>query len=452
MKIYDLNIFKKNTRTRDLRTFTEIDDSYFPSDFKQFTLSSKHALNSKHKIFSRWLLENKPKVQKIIKKKSLLNLCFTNYMLFTPYSKTYITYKITYSAFHSRSMFKKANKVLVDQVALDKHKMFTNKVILFKYCEHFKNLSLNELLNDTLFFKYMHGTIHSSPTLHSRAFQLALEITYSKRLFSEKQLQEFYKCDFQVKDVLNINNGYCDQSTIYSSMLAKIVVDYFGLNSKDVIVSSTPLFLTRNNITTSVQEQMTFSKQLTGNTFSDLVIKDRPYDFKECKNLSFGKNHIYFIDSEYFVKNSITIFNNLESTLQCMLKTPNKKVSLESLQYADNLYKFLKNQRDTIAEQRLENLNQLLMKSSPPKDFAFPYIIIKKKAHLQTILNTNDISKDADTIPLDHGYLDSVKTRKAIMGVIEKWSPNLKTIVSQATHNSIPYNKNCTIIEEDVPL
>src|ERR1700759_2688292 len=201
------------------------------------------------------------------------------------------------------------------QIVLEAQRLLLNKMILFNFCAHFRTKSLTELLMDKTFIDYVHTCIHKKPTLHSRAFQLALEMTYSKRKFDTHQLEQYYKDDFRIEDTYQINNNICDQSTIFTSVITKDVVEFLNLDKKDVVVHSTPLFLTKESITPFLKEMMDYNKKMTGNTCPDISIKEQPYDYKDSKDVSYNKNHLYFVDQENLIKECTRHLQSLESSL-----------------------------------------------------------------------------------------------------------------------------------------
>jgi hypothetical protein len=71
----------------------------------------------------------------------------------------------------------------------------------------------------------MHNTSYKEPTLHWRAFQLAVEVTYSHQ-FNQQTLQDFYLNAFYLQDTFNVNHKDCDQSTVYTAMVIKLFKQY----------------------------------------------------------------------------------------------------------------------------------------------------------------------------------------------------------------------------------
>lgn len=274
--------------------------------------------------------------------------------------------------------------------------------------------------------------MHNDPTLHSRAFQLALEVTYFKRRFNTSILQEIFKNDFIIKDYFTINNGLCDQSTIYSALLAKEFTNYFNLAKEDVIVLSTPLY----NIKHLLTSRNEYYKSITGNSIPDLTLKETPYDFKDSKDILLNKNHIYFLDINDIQKKSSEIIYNLEKQILLLQKNANPQLKI----YFKDIILILST--DKHPADKLNTIYSFMHKVTPPKEFRIPYIIFKKKANITELLLDNKPNADIEAVPLDHGKLNEIKSQKAIMGITEKWSVDLKDIIQKATQNSIQFHIN----------
>ena len=325
-----------------------------------------------------------------------------------------------------RTMFhlSKAKKVLSPEMLIEHQKMLKAKAVFFSYCQHFKTKTLAELLDDKILIQMMHNLAYKEPILNSRAFQVALEVTYFKRRFSETLLQDVCKNDFKIQDTFLVNNGMCDRSTLYSSILAKQLCMYFNLNFNDVIVHSTPLFLTQEKITPEIKTTMDYNRKMTGNTCSDIDIKQRPYDFKESQQFSYAKNQIYFLEAEKIRDQGFKIFEKLQASLEYSLKDSQQILSKEGRAFTIHVIKFLQNERQTQVSMEivLENLNMFLHKSNMPPDFKIPLFIPTKKAALDSLYSGEQVDK----VILDHGTLTS--------------DNNIKAKIQEATHNSIQFD------------
>ena len=344
-------------------------------------------------------------------------------------------------------------KTVSPAVLLEQKKLLYYKAIFYHFCKQFERYSFDELLNDKSLISIFNEFMHNAPTLHSRAFQLALEVTYSKRKFSEKTLQEYFAKDFKINDILNMNQGVCDQSTIYNSFLAQMTAKYFNLDYSSVVVYSTPLKATLENLTFEEKKTMLLNKKLTDNTVPDVSIKERPYDFKEpasIRDFKFSRNQIYFIDFKDLKNKSSQILNSIEDSLSGCLSNPQTLdlgVRLTLNQFL-SVARNYNNQGSTKAQLGVEHLNNMASKGNFPLEFKYPLLIIYKKTpleHLFSIENKDEIEK----IPLDQGHLDYKKAQKAIMGILDVKKDAAKRDIQKATQNSLEFFLSKQIEEVD---
>lgn len=327
-------------------------------------------------------------------------------------------------------------KIQNSKATLDE-RLLTNKIVFLNFCNHFKEIPLADLINDAIFIKWVHKSHHETPTLQSRAFQLALEVTYPKRHFSQPMLEKFYENDFNIEDTLDINKGICDQSTIYSAVLTKYITNYFNLDKKDITVISSPLFLKKTEITSEIQEIMVFNKKITDNSMPDLKINQRVYDFKESKNISWNKNHIYLFDIKNIEKKGASLLKELEQSLRNQIKSQSSAFSEESQKYAKDILNILKN-KPISTQAMFDKIQEHVLKNLPPKDFRIPFIIPIKKANGEELKSTIDTEK-LTKVKLQPGNLTDVKTKTALESIKEDWDPLLKEKVQKAIIGSLSH-------------
>lgn len=312
-----------------------------------------------------------------------------------------------------------------------------NKIIFYNFCNHFKKVPLVELQNDKLFIQWVYKSIHEEPSYEARAFQLCLEIIYRQKVFEQNTVESIFEKYITLQDAFYSNKGLCEQSTVYSCTLAVKVATNLNLSPDNITVNSTPFLLRKDQITYEMRQTMEENKTLTGNSAPDLTINKRPYDFKDSKDISWNKNHVYLLDIENITQKGYTILNNLESSLKNQTETSSSKLSPESILYAKSILAILKNRNKSPLE-ILEKINQFTIINQPPRDFRIPYIIPTKKASLSELKKTIS-EEEIATVNLEPGHLTDVKARKAIQSIQEKWDPELKEKVRQAVTNSISH-------------
>lgn len=331
-------------------------------------------------------------------------------------------------------------KVITPQIAQEQVNILRNKLIFLKYCEHFKKINYEDLTQDSLFIKEMDDMINSNISLHSRAFQLALEVTYRKRHFNINSLQAFYANDFSIENVFNINQNTCEQSTIYSALSTKKLVTTLRLDKKDVIVNCTPYEISPSNITKDIQNIMDFSKKMTGNSCCDLMIHKRPFDFKDTKTFSIAQNHIYNVSAEFMLLKGHKILFDLEKHLAFTIEKNYTRLDLNTLNFIKQVQKKLQYYREsnTPIESRFEMLNKISISTNVPKEFKMPIFIVSKKPLIETLYSEDHIA--AKDVPLEHGNLDYPKAQKAIMGICSTYNNQLKNKITEITNNSLTFN------------
>lgn len=342
--------------------------------------------------------------------------------------------------FSGSKAFFAANKVITPQIALEQANVLRNKLIFLNYCEHFKKINYEDLKKDALFIKEMDDMINSANSLNSRAFQLALEVTYRKRRFDITCLQKFYENDFHVENIFNINQNTCEQSTIHSALLTKKLVTTLRLDKKDVVVNCTPSEITPSKITKDIQNIMHYSKEMTGNSCCDVMIKERPFDFKDTKEFSIAKNHIYNLYMDSMIIQGHKILSNLEKHLDYLVNKESMFFDATTLKFIKQVQNQMKQHREmnTSIESRFDMLNKISITPGIPKEFKMPIFLLNKKPLIETLQNDNHFP--VENIPLAHGNLNYPKAQQAIMGICSTYNKQIQSKITEITNNSLIFN------------
>lgn len=155
---------------------------------------------------------------------------------------------------------------------------------------------------------------------------------------------------------------------------------------------------------------MDYHETMTRNTCADISIKERPYDYKDSKNVSYNKNHLYFIDQENLIQECTLHLKDLESSLinNITLLSTLKEIT----QYSNKVLTIIRNGRDTkqTAPQIDEQLLLFMKNTAPPKTFKIPLLIYKQKANISE-LSTQVSYEEATTIPLEPGQIIDVNVK-----------------------------------------
>ena len=311
-------------------------------------------------------------------------------------------------------------------------------MIFLRFCDHFKQYTLAELLDDKFLNKMIYDTIHGESTLHARSFQLALQVTYFKRKFSEQSLQEYFKNDFKIIDPSKANQGFCDQSTLYTAITLKYVTNHLNLSCDDVVVNSTPLFLSKNGLASEMTRVMETNKKLTGNSFPDVSIKDRPYDFKDSKEFCWNKNQIYLLDVDNIKQYGDAMLTKLHNSLRNQINTSSSVLSSEAREYAKDISNIVTDREGLPPQVVFDKLSKYVLVHQPPKDFRMPLVVPAKKAKVAALCE--GISrKDLDSVALDPGRLTDVKAKKAIGSILDTYDPELIKNARKAMEGSLSH-------------
>lgn len=346
-------------------------------------------------------------------------------------STTFVTKNISlHTSKRSYPLVVATASVINQQLALSQTKLLFNKAIFLRYCQHFEKYSLPELLNDHHFIQLMSRMLTEAPSLQSRAFQLALEVSYSRRKFSSAALQEYFQADFTLKDVYDSNRGLCDQSTVYSSILMKFVKSQLNLDATSIQVNVTPLYLPKEK-SHLVEQAMANNQMLTGNRSPDALIYNKPYDIKDSQDFLFNKNHIYIIDSVLLEEKSHLLVGKIIQSLQSTLQG-NTDNAIDI--YAKKLLFLARNKNSSI--EKIDILNKFMVTNPPPTGFRFPFLISKPHVSLEDLATPLE---KLEKIPLDHGHLDYTKARKALLGILEEKPTGVQCGIELATHRSIQF-------------
>ena len=325
------------------------------------------------------------------------------------------------------------NKPITPAEVIEQKRILTNKAILFNFCNHFKDNSLDDLLNDTTFFKIMSNV---ESTLRSRVLQVAIEVTYNKRYFSEKTLQKFYENDFQIEDPFKVNQGLCDQSTLYTALIMKAFGEYFNVSRKDLVVNSTPSYINKDLLSNDQKKLIEYNQYMTGNTACDATIRERPFDLKDGNEIDWTKNHIRPIDVVLLKEKGYRLLSKFEQSLESQVKDPSSKLSNDARRYAKDILVLVKEKEHLSAQSIFEKIYQYTVTNQPPKDFRMPYILPVKKAsidNLSSSVNYEELAK----VDLDRGHFTDVKAKNALESIKKRWDPELVKKANESMKGSL---------------
>src|SRR5579871_3407241 len=90
----------------------------------------------------------------------------------------------------------------------------------YNFCLHFQKLSYEELQKDILVIKFFDDQLCKNNTLLNKAFQMALDVTYNKRIFNRKDAIHYFEKEMSLKNPLEgyVSSNELDQSTLYTML------------------------------------------------------------------------------------------------------------------------------------------------------------------------------------------------------------------------------------------
>jgi len=375
-------------------------------------------------------------------KNNIYNIFTTEITLFGSYSinksNIFISFKI--SNFSKRNMFTVAKRLSPQQVMQFK-KITQNKRIFNDFCTHFKSLNLEDLINDKKLIQYFHENVLNKNTVYSRAFQLALEVTYNRRHFSEKDLREIYSNDFEIVDAFKVNNGSCSQADLFTCLCTKKLQDLLGYKSNEVIVQTTPRNLSKEmTLQPEIKAILERNKSYTDNSVPDVTIQGQPFDFKNAKELSYTKNNIYLLTTNDLFPGMIKNIIHALKQQQIDIKT-----SDEARFYIKDVNAMIKSKpMPTNTQETAETLIEIytfIKKNPAPEGFRLSKIlpIEFRDIHDKNISDipfseeNSLIMEELKKVHLQEGNLDAPKVKKAIMGIVDQ---SLLSVQNKAFHST----------------
>lgn len=262
-------------------------------------------------------------------------------------------------------------------------------IIQAKYAiQHFVQ-GLKRFKNDEMFIKHWIEQIDNNPGFMTRAFQVAFEITFHKRRFSDEEILDIFGGTIGLYKVGDQNNTM-DSSTLYSIFQTYHVLKQQKFEGA-VVISPPVNTADLNKMSLSPKEQalMVHSQKATGNTLCDTRFKNHYYDYKSSGNFKFTKNHVIFVDYNEIVSNKSVIFlKNLLSNLELSaLEGSRDKVEIEYLNRAIKKLTYVIQDKGSTNLQKLDEWNVYVFSTLErrPVTIFFPCLIST---------NNTEITKD----------------------------------------------------------
>ena len=258
------------------------------------------------------------------------------------------------------------------------------KFSLIKFCNYFKDVPFDKLTSDPYFIFYFKKLCEEDPGIHTRAFQLAIETVFNKRLYLEKDLEGAFSGSFSLMDVVGTNEGYADSSTFYSCLQTDHLVrqPYFRPNIDIRIVISTCLKSDKDSLKAlnpTTQQFMINSRNATGNTVNDLMLNEHHYDFKNISKIELNKNHVIFLDFDT-INNTATArryLYNLLTNFDTIIKSNKNASATHYVANAKNKLESILNESSLTVFEKINNWNSFVYSTfnRRPSDVYLPILI-----------------------------------------------------------------------------
>jgi hypothetical protein len=354
----------------------------------------------------------------------------------------------------STKLIKPVQIVLVNRTMLTSIKHGSNsmemvKETFLKFCNQFKELSFDELHKDPKVIKFFQETIAKEDYLCNRAFQLALEVTYSKRSFDRNSVLERFDRYFDLKNTLDHfdKSSDLDQSTLFTALQSKIVKEIYP--TWELTVNQTPkAFISLTNLAPKTQSLLEQNKALTGNRFPDIDIFGVPYDYKFSKDIYNIKNQIYMMPEspKAFAEFSKHILHLSRHITLNEFPTEFKSNMLIKLETISN--EFACASTPAIKHEIIQTWNKFSLELAGQRPFGFgnSIFIITQKPY---VADSSFLEK-MDKFRIAEGHLDQTKARLALNAIIGSYPETLQDNVYNATKGALGHLFNGNNPDPDI--
>jgi hypothetical protein len=344
--------------------------------------------------------------------------------LYTIPKRTMFT--ISNTIFHTKTIICKP--MVIGTSIRTMHKVSSNlkaQEAFYKCCLYFKNVPLRELKNDRMFMNHYNNLLREEPNLHARAFQLALEVCYHKRRYSENDLRQILDGRVSINDLAGFNNGQVDSSTLYTAFQTDLLTKRAPFNkSSVVIVNSTPINnINPNSLPPNLQSRIALSKTNTGNIYNDIDIDGHMYDYKYSDSPLYNKNHIYFYDYENYANEASILLKHLERVLKDKLENHLRSkilLSNDDVLYTKESYQkliLIKSKQITVRE-KMDEWNLYIQKTmhARPSTFTTPILV---QTTDKPFIPSTELLEETKKVIIEHGHMQPDKALKAIKGIVK---------------------------------
>ena len=297
--------------------------------------------------------------------------------------------------------------------------MILAKETFVTFCEHFSRVQYPKLHNDPKVIAFFINTVNEKNYLCNRAFQLALDVTYSKSHFDRAHVLSHFEKYFTLNNNGLSENDSLDHSTLFTMLQTKIMKNNYP--STEFTVNETPPSnINIKDISSQLHNTLEENLFLTGNRFPDVYINGIPYDYKYIKDPCNTKNQIYLMPElpEAF-KNFSHYLNVLTSYYKADKAGIPKEFRKLIVKKLEATYEaFTHAQTVEVRKEIMQDWNTFIMVTAnprPPKVGLAIFAVTEKPAE-----PSSELREKLENTPLAEGRLDQIKssdTLKAIIGI-----------------------------------
>lgn len=325
------------------------------------------------------------------------------------------------------------------------------KETFVKFCSHFERIPYESLHSDPLVVHFIINTVKDQDFYINRAFQLALEVSYSRRHFSRSSILSHFEKILSIHNPLDRsdNTSPVTQCELFNALQARIIKQIYP--AWNIRLNQTPSTAFKVS-DLSPQEQHIFieNKHLTQNSIPDYSINGMPYDAKCSAKTYMLKNQIYIlVESEKAFK----LFNKHLFELSRYINRTNsltpsfQKLIKDKLKIIENewcLAKDYKTKREII-----NSWNNFIIQVGPqrPSGFGNCLFVITETPYVPDL----SLSSSTAKVHVLEGHLDQVKTKGSLCSIIDTYPRNLQDSIFQATRGALghllPKNESESIID-----
>ncbi len=346
--------------------------------------------------------------------------------------------------FTSTNIIKRLQIKLVKRTMLTSVKKGATSMDLAKetfviFCNHFSKIPYHDLYKDDKVIQFFIESVHKKNFYCNKAFQLALDVTYSKRVFDRKDILNNFSKYMSFRNSIDSSDhtSMLDQSTLFTALQSKIVKEMYP--NWEVLVNQTPpTNVSLNDFSPKEVANLEQNKTLTGNRFPDVHVNGIPYDFKSTKEISNTKNHVYIMsESEKAFKDFVYHIDNLYKRIQTDSKIPGQFRTEMSKKLNDVKHEFLIATSPTAKHEIIANWNNFSIKMADqrPPHLGTAIFVVTNKPYVVD----QELYKETKNVILAEGHLDQVKTKEALRCIIDNYPESVKDSIYQATRGALSH-------------